>query len=108
MTSQQMALMWCHGEDKMANRSTSSYFVSGNSNRNATIRVREDKTGKIRTETAGRDSGSVEFAVSTNPKTNSTALFIDLPQNSISLTGSEARTLYRLLNKHYSSVGKSV
>lgn len=90
----------------MSNRN--KYIVINPSNRNATIKVREDKTGKVRTETRNRDQGSVQFAVSTNPKTNSTSLYVDLPYDSFSLSGSEARTLYRLLQKHYSSTGKSV
>jgi len=78
-------------------------------NRNAVIRSRFDRTGKLRTETARRDSSTISAAVSTNRKTDSTRLFIDFPeQNSaIQLSGSEARTLYRLLQKHYAETGKT-
>jgi hypothetical protein len=76
-------------------------------NRNAVIRTREDRTGKMRTETHRRDDSSLTFAVSTDTKNDSTKLFIDFPSSGgVQLTGSEARTLYRLLQKHYSSTGK--
>jgi len=78
-------------------------------NRNAVIRTREDRTGKTRTETARRDRSTITAAVSTNPKTDSTKLFIDFPDRGgvVEFSGSEARTLYRLLQKHYSETGKT-
>jgi hypothetical protein len=76
-------------------------------NRNAIIRFRRDRTGKFRTETAKRDKDSVNFAMSTDVKVNSSSLYIDFPEGELRLSGSEARTLYRLLNKHYVSIGKS-
>ena len=78
-------------------------------NRNAVIRTREDRTGKLRTETARRDGSTITAAVSTNRKTDSTKLFIDFPDQGgvVQLSGSEARTLYRLLQKHYSETGKT-
>jgi hypothetical protein len=77
------------------------------SNRNAVIRSREDRTGKTRTETHRRDSG-VDVAISTNPKTNSTNLFVDLPDgNTFVADGRTARTIYRVLQAHYSATGKT-
>ncbi|NBV29524.1 hypothetical protein EBS02_11040 [bacterium] len=78
-------------------------------NRNATIRTRTDRTGKLRTETFRRDDTTLSAAVSTNSKTDTTRLFIDFPRGygAVQLTGSEARTLYRLLQKHYSETGKT-
>ena len=78
-------------------------------NRNAIIRTRKDRTGKLRTETARRDENTISAAVSTNRKTDSTRLFIDFPNNTtgVEFTGSEARTLYRLLQKHYNEIGKT-
>lgn len=78
-------------------------------NRNATIRTRKDRTGKMRTETVGRDSATLVAAISTNRKNNSTRLFVDFPINggAVEFTGSEARTLYRLLQKHYAKSGKT-
>ena len=76
-------------------------------NRNAVIRAREDRSGKFRTETHRRDDGSVQFAATTNPRSNATTVFIDFPEGALKLTGSEARTLYRLLSKHYMFSGKS-
>jgi hypothetical protein len=78
-------------------------------NRNAVIRTREDRTGKTRTETARRDDSTISVAISTNPKTDSTRMFVDFPNRggAVEFSGSEARTLYRLLQKHYSETGKS-
>ena len=78
-------------------------------NRNAVIRTREDRTGKTRTETARRDDSTISVAISTNPKTDSTRMFVDFPNRGgvVEFSGSEARTLYRLLQKHYSETGKS-
>lgn len=78
-------------------------------NRNATIRTREDRTGKLRTETFRRDSDSITAAMSTNPKTDSSTLFIDIPNSpeTVRLDGRQARTLYRLLQKHYRNSDKS-
>ena len=83
-------------------------FVSRSRNKNAVIRVVEEIGGKIRTETARRDEDSASFAITTNYNSNSSALYIDLPNSSFRLSGSEARTLYRLLNKHYNAAGKPV
>lgn len=82
----------------------SNYF---DQNRNARISTRFDRTGKLRTETLRRDEGTVNMAVSTNQKTNTTRLFIDFDDASVSLSGREARSLYRLLRKHYGKAGKS-
>lgn len=78
-------------------------------NRNATIRTRTDRTGKLRTETCRRDDSTFTAAVSTNQKSDSTRLFVDFPgsEGTVQFTGSEARTLYRLLQKHYSETGKT-
>lgn len=77
-------------------------------NRNAIIRTRTDRAGKLRTETARRDAYTTNFAASTAKNANRTRLFVDLPEGTtISFTGSEARTLYNLLQKHYATAGKS-
>jgi hypothetical protein len=78
-------------------------------NRNARIGTRIDKTGKLRTETQRRDEGSILMAVSTDQRDNSTNLFIDFPgfEGNVRLSGREARSLYRLLRKHYGKAGKS-
>ena len=76
-------------------------------NRNATFRAREDKNGNYRTETFRRDDDATSFAVSTNPRRNSTRLYIDRPDGfRMRLSGREARTLYRLLSKHYTYTDK--
>jgi hypothetical protein len=77
-------------------------------NRNATIRTREDRRGNLRTETIRRDDDSFTAAVSTNPKNDSTSLFVDFPdQTYVKFDGRQARTLYRLLQKHYQTSNKS-
>ena len=76
--------------------------------RNAFIRAREDKTGVYLTETKGRDDGTTNFSVITDPTSNSTSLSIDSSNLALRLSGSEARTLYRLLSKHYAFTGKSI
>ena len=77
-------------------------------NRNSVIRVRETRTGNIRTETHNRDEGTANFTMSTDPRNNSTLLFISTPYGRFKLSGSEARTIYRLMRKHYFMTGKSV
>jgi len=77
-------------------------------NRNAIIRTRADRGGKFRTETARRDNNAVQFAATTNPRSNATALFLDFPLGAIRLSGAEARTLYRVLRKHYKFAGKPI
>jgi hypothetical protein len=77
-------------------------------NRNATIRTRSDRTGKLRTETFRRDDDSISVAVSTDPRNDSTSLYVDFPnQRSVRFDGRQARTLYRLLQKHYRETNKS-
>lgn len=91
----------------MTTRKNRRFVEQDRQNRNAVIRTREDRTGKLRTETHRRDDTTSSFAVSTDTRNDSTKLFIDLPYSGgVQLTGSEARTLYRLLQKHYSSTGK--
>ena len=78
------------------------------SNRNARISSRIDRTGKLRTETQRRDEGSIVMAVSTDQNHNRTNLFIDTPdEGAIRFNGRQARSLYRLLRKHYGKTGKS-
>jgi len=77
-------------------------------NKRAEIRSREDKRGNLRTETFRRDTGSVSIAVSTNPRNDSTRLFVDTPEGeSYTFDGRTARTLYRALQKHYRYTDKT-
>jgi hypothetical protein len=76
-------------------------------NRNAYINVRETRSGRVRTETVGRDSGSLVASASTDPQSNSTSFFIGRQGSSMILNGHEARTLYRVLQRHYDSTDKS-
>jgi argininosuccinate synthase len=48
------------------------------------------------------------MAATTDTKNDSTNVFIDFPDgDQVKLDGREARTMYRLLSKHYASTGKS-
>ena len=86
----------------------SNYY---DANRNAKIASRIDRTGKVRTETVSRDADSVTMAASFDQRNNRTNVFIDVPTDSgvqtIKLDGRRARTLYRLLNKHYNETGRT-
>lgn len=86
----------------MANRTQTA-------NQHASFRTRIDRTGKIRTETTGRDSG-MDVALATDTRTHSTKVFIDFAGRAgwsfkdgadLVLTGRQARTLYRALSKHF-------
>lgn len=73
-------------------------------NRRAAIRTRTDRRGNLRTETFRRDEDATSIAVSTDPRNDSTRLFIDTPEGeSYVFDGRTARTLYRTLQKHYSA-----
>lgn len=89
-----------------------SYILHMNidsTNKHAGFRTRIDRNGKIRTETSRRDSG-MDVALSTDRRTHSTQVFIDLDGRSPSsfsdgaslvLSGRQARTLYRALERHF-------
>ncbi len=82
-------------------------------NKNAHIVNRIDRTGKVRTETARRDNGQLDVAVSTDPRTGATRLFFDENGRegnfggfaSLQLDGRQARTLFLTLQKHYETTG---
>ena len=84
-------------------------------NKNSRVNVRIDRTGKVRTETARRDNGELDVAISTDERTNSTRVFIDLdgrtrcmPYPSFELNGRQARTLFLALRKHFINTSKDV
>lgn len=58
------------------------------------------------TSTARRDEGAPSFAVATDVK-NSTALTLNVGNTLMTLDGRQARTLYRLLRKHYKANKKT-
>jgi hypothetical protein len=81
-------------------------------NHNARIINRKTKNGKLRTETRYRDAGADRFAISTD-KHDATKLFIDIDGGdardgySLTLTGRQARSLFRVLGKHFLYTNKS-
>ena len=82
-------------------------------NRNAIVRTRRDRNGNLRTETARRDAGEFDVAITTDTRNNSTRVFIDnygrdgsFPCADLELNGRQARTLYRALAKHFERQGK--
>ena len=78
-------------------------------NKNAHVRTRTTRNGKIRTETAYRDENSCfNVAASTTPRDNSTKLFIDTFDGCVTLSGREARTLLRVLVKHCEALDKNI
>lgn len=90
-------------------------MTNNSANKNAIVRTRLDRTGKVRTETARRDAGALDVAISTNERSNSTRVFIDtagrsgsFPTASLELNGRQARTLYLALQKHFENTGKSI
>ena len=82
-------------------------------NKHASVRTRTDRTGKLRTETYGRDPGQLDVAVTTDARTNSTSVFIDAfgredafaKQDTLVLDGHQARTLFLVLDKHFGARG---
>lgn len=94
----------------MRNNTNRNRYVAKNNS--AKIVVRTDRRGQTRTETQGRDNDSMLVAAVTNNK-NSTRFFIDIPTgltfegkpeyDTVEFTGAEARTIYRVLQKHYGS-----
>lgn len=77
-------------------------------NKNARISNRVSRNGKLRTETSRRDDYTTNMSINTDKRNNSTRLFIDMANGeSVSLSGHEARTLYRLLQSHYAYSDKS-
>lgn len=82
-------------------------------NKNAHIVTRVDRTGKIRTETRRRDRGELDIAISTNPQTGRTQVFFDLAGRDVGfrfgedlrLNGREARTLFIALQRHFEAEG---
>jgi hypothetical protein len=73
------------------------------------IRTRTTSSGKLRTEAIVNRGGDnlLRAAISHNPETNRTSLFIDHPEHAIQLTGKEAKALYKMLNTHYSSLSQN-
>jgi hypothetical protein len=75
-------------------------------NAHAQIVTRTDARGNLRTETQRREDG-LSIAASTN-SSDATKVYIDLPEgDSLQLSGHAARTLYRVLQKHFQNSGKS-
>jgi hypothetical protein len=77
-------------------------------NKRAEIRSRVTRNGKLRTETHRRDPDTFTAAISTDPNSHATAMYIDIPNEyeTLRLSGAEARTLYRLLSKHFEFADK--
>ncbi len=82
--------------------------MSYETNRNAIIRNRVQRNGRLRTETARRDSG-LAASVTTDQRNNATKLSITTDEGFVvRFDGRQARTLFRLLARHYDYTDKSV
>ena len=81
-------------------------------NKNARIATRITRNGKRRTETRNREDG-FSAAISTNSNGGS-LLFLDFDGGNIAggetikMSGARARTLYRLLARHFDYTNKSL
>lgn len=76
-------------------------------NRNAIIRSRTLRNGNLRTETARRDEGSFRASVTTT-KTGATLVSLTTEEGLVTrLNGRQARTLFRVLARHYDASDKS-
>jgi hypothetical protein len=76
-------------------------------NRNAVIKSVETH-GNVVTSTERRDLNEPNFVVFSSKDTNSTQLNLELGTSTVTLTGRQARTLYRLLQKHYIVTNKTI
>jgi tRNA splicing endonuclease len=69
----------------------------------ARIVTRRTESGRIRTSTRNRDD-DFNVAASTDPTSRRTTVYVDLPNfGSVHLTGAQARTLFRVLERHYTN-----
>ena len=72
-------------------------------NRNARVKTRYTLNGRRRTETVGRDPGTLRVGVSTDEQNNSTFMTITRGDETIRLSGRETMTLLRVVDKHIAS-----
>lgn len=76
-------------------------------NRNAIIRTRSLRNGNLKTETARRDSGSFNASATSTP-TGATKLSLTTSEGLVvRLDGHQARTLFRVLARHYDVANQS-
>ena len=77
-------------------------------NRNARISHRRLRNGNLRTETTGRDSG-IGVTVTRDQKTGATRFSLKTENGLVvRLGGHEARTLFRVLARHYDVADQSL
>lgn len=76
-------------------------------NRNAIIRSRSLRNGNLRTETARRDEGTFSASMTTG-KTGRMGLSMTTESGLVvRLNGNQARTLFRVMARHYDEGNKS-
>ncbi len=76
-------------------------------NRNARIQTRTLRNGNLRTETAGRDSG-IKASVTTSKTGGRVGLSMTTEDGLVvRLNGRQARTLFRVLARHYDASDRS-
>ena len=67
----------------------------------ARITTHRTDGGRVRTATQNRDDG-FNVAVSRDPQAGRTTVYVHLPNyGEVRLTGAQARTLFRVLDRHY-------
>jgi len=77
-------------------------------NRNAIIRSRRLRNGNFRTETARRDDGAFRASLTTDKSGTTRFSLTNEDGLVVRLTGRQARTLFRVLARHYDATDKSV
>lgn len=79
-------------------------------NKNARIVQEVNTAGRFKTRTAGRDEGTLNVEISSKRNgVGGTHLFIqDGSGKYLTLDGFNARTLYRTLQEHFDSTGRTV
>lgn len=67
----------------------------------ARIVTRRTESGRIRTSTRNRED-DFNVAASTDPTSRRTTVYVELPDfGEVRLSGAQARTLFRVLERHY-------
>ena len=88
---------------------TSQFYsnVSHETNKNARIRSRYLRNGKLRTETVNRED-DFSVKINTNERDNSTRLYMAVDGRYMTLSGRQVRTLMRTVMEHFNESDKNL
>jgi len=85
-----------------------NYFYTPTSiNKQARIRSRYLRNGKLRTETVNRED-HFNVRINTNEKDNATKLYLSVDGNYMTLTGRQVRTIMRTIMEHFNETDKNL